>query len=65
MAWCVHPFEYVDRAVLETGAVANTDVEVDGNVCAVDPQLFRFVHRSPDCMPFMSLGNFTGVLRSL
>ncbi len=44
----VDPREHVDGAVLEARAVGETDVEVDGDVGAVDAEFLRRVDRSPD-----------------
>lgn len=49
----IDPFENVDRAVLNTRAVSDADVEIHGHMGAVDPQLFGFVDGTPDIVSFV------------
>jgi len=48
VTWGVDPLEHVDRAVLQAGAVGETDVEVDRDVRTAYPLLLRRLDGSPD-----------------
>jgi hypothetical protein len=43
----VNPLEYVHWAVLETGTVADTQVEIDSDVSSPDSELLWGVHWAP------------------
>lgn len=49
----IHPLEHVDRAVFETGAISQTDIEVDGDVRSVDAKSLGFLNGPPHIVPVM------------
>ena len=58
----IDPLEDVDWTVLETGSVGDTDVEVDGDVRAVDAQPLGFLDRPPDVVAVVLVDDLTVVL---
>src|SRR6056297_1333451 len=55
----VHPLEDVDGTVLQTGAVGETDIEVDGDVGAVDTERLRFLDGPPDVVTLVLFDDVT------
>src|SRR6056297_196584 len=58
----VDPLEHVDRAVLQARPVGETDVEVHGDVCPVDAQLFGFVDGPPHVVALVFVDDLSVLL---